>query len=62
MQVSQPVDLATLLSRVDARLYSTTHQFLADVALIPQASAIAAAGGGEAGAKAWKPIKCYSLL
>ncbi|GAB4822033.1 hypothetical protein N2152v2_009079 [Parachlorella kessleri] len=34
--VSQPMDLATLLARVDARLYATTHQFLAEVALIPQ--------------------------
>ena len=37
-QVSQPMDLATLLSRVDSRLYATPPQFMADVALIPQAS------------------------
>jgi SpoVK/Ycf46/Vps4 family AAA+-type ATPase len=33
--VKQPMDLSTLLSRVDQRRYSTPAQFLADVALIP---------------------------
>jgi SpoVK/Ycf46/Vps4 family AAA+-type ATPase len=33
--VTQPMDLSTLLSRVDQRRYSTPAQFLADVALIP---------------------------
>lgn len=35
-QVSEPMDLASILSRVDARAYSTTHDYLADVAKIAQ--------------------------
>ena len=47
------MDLATLLSRVDARAYATTHQFLADVAKIPQVCgwmggrAMGGTGGGR---------------
>ena len=39
-QVTQPMDLGTLLFRVDSRVYLTPQQFLADVALIPQASVL----------------------
>jgi hypothetical protein len=35
-QVSEPMDLATILTRVDACCYATPHAYLADVARIAQ--------------------------
>lgn len=35
--VAQPMDLATILARIDGRHYSTPSQYLADMALIPKA-------------------------
>ncbi|KAL4429387.1 hypothetical protein ABPG77_005161 [Micractinium sp. CCAP 211/92] len=37
-KVSEPMDLSTILSRVDARAYSTPHEYLADIAKIAQCS------------------------
>ncbi len=36
LQVRTPMDLATILARVDGKQYGTTAQYLADVALIVQ--------------------------
>ena len=39
MQVAQPMDLETLLARVDARRYGTAAAYLADARLIAAAAA-----------------------
>lgn len=49
-QVSQPMDLATVLARVDGRQYSTTAQYLADMALIVRVRVEGAGGGGRGAA------------
>jgi hypothetical protein len=39
-QVSSPMDLATILSRVDAQQYSTPQEYLADFGLIVQVGTV----------------------
>lgn len=48
------MDLSTVLSRVDARAYSTAHEYLADVAKIAQARTVA----GPTGVWALLPPGC----
>ena len=40
VQVSSPMDLATILSRVDAQQYSTPQEYLADFGLIVQVGTV----------------------
>lgn len=59
-QVTRPMDLATLLANVNARVYATPQQFLADVALIPQVGAGLGgrAGGGRLPVRLWSLVAC----